>query len=394
MVGTVDLNRTFTWEMPVRLVSGPGCSRQAGAELKKLGCTKALIVTDRGVEAAGALSSILESLSVEGIGYAIYNGVEPNPSSRCVDESVALYRDEGCDCLLAVGGGSSMDTAKAAGALLANPGVELRAMEGVGKVPNPIPPFVAIPTTCGTGAEVTVAAVITITDIHYKMPILSTYLYPKVALIDGALLTRLPGPVVASTGMDALCHALESYTNLNTNPISDGLDLHAISMIGKWLRPAVANGNLEAMSNMVLASTIAGMGFANTRVTIVHAMSHPVSGFYGVPHGVANAVLLPYVMEFNLIGNAARFADIARALGEDTAGLTAMEAARLSVSAVRELSWDVGIPETFEDYGVTEEHLEAMIEDTFKSGNVPLNPVRVTRQDVDRIYRQSMGLEA
>jgi alcohol dehydrogenase class IV len=267
-------------------------------------------------------------------------------------------------------------------------------MEGVGKVRNPIPPLIAIPTTCGTGAEVTVTGVITDTERHYKMPVLSPLLYPKVALIDGALLTRLPGPVVASTGMDALCHALESYTNLNTNPISDGLDIHAISMIGKWLRPAVANGNLEAMSNMVLASTIAGMGFANTRVTIVHAMSHPVSGFYGVPHGVANAVLLPYVMEFNLIGNAARFADIARALGEDTAGLTAMEAARLSVSAVRELSWDVGIPETFEDYGVTEEHLEAMIEDTFKSGNVPLNPVRVTRQDVDRIYRQSMGLEA
>jgi alcohol dehydrogenase class IV len=390
----MDLNRVFTWEMPARLVVGPGCSRGAGEELRKLGGSKALIVTDRGVEGAGVLAGILESLSVAGVGYAVYNGVEPNPSVRCVEEAAALYRVEGCDCLLGVGGGSSMDTAKVTGAVLTNPDMTIAAMEGVGKVRNPIPPLIAIPTTCGTGAEVTVTGVITDTERHYKMPVLSPLLYPKVALIDGALLTRLPGPVVASTGMDALCHALESYTNLNTNPISDGLDIHAISMIGKWLRPAVANGNLEAMSNMVLASTIAGMGFANTRVTIVHAMSHPVSGFYGVPHGVANAVLLPYVMEFNLIGNAARFADIARALGEDTAGLTAMEAARLSVSAVRELSWDVGIPETFEDYGVTEEHLEAMIEDTFKSGNVPLNPVRVTRQDVDRIYRQSMGLEA
>ena len=388
----MDLNRTFTWEMSVRLVSGPGCSRQAGAELKKLGSRKALIITDRGIEAAGILSGIVESLSAEGIERVIYSGVEPNPSTRCVDEAVALYRDQGCDCLLAVGGGSSMDTAKAAGAQMANPGTDLRAMEGVGKVANPIPPLIAIPTTCGTGAEVTVAAVITDSERHYKMPILSPYLYPKVALIDGALLTRLPSPVIASTGMDALCHAVESYTNLNTNPISDGLDLQAISMIGQWLRPAVANGNLEAMSNMVLASTIAGMGFANTRLTIVHAMSHPVSGYYGVPHGVANAVLLPYVMEFNLIGNAARFADVARALGEDTHGLSPMEGARLSVAAVRELSQDVGIPETFEPYGVSEEHLEAMIEDTFKSGNVAVNPVRVSRDQVREIYLRSMGL--
>jgi alcohol dehydrogenase class IV len=389
----MDLNRIFTWEMPAKLVVGPGCSRQVGQQLRSLGGSKVLLVTDRGVEGAGVLSGILESLSEAGVGHTIYNGVEPNPSVRCVEESVALYKSEGCNCLLAVGGGSSIDTAKAAGAVLSNPDVELKAMEGVGKIPNPLPPLVAIPTTCGTAAEVTVAAVITDTERHYKMAILSPMLVPKLGLIDGALLTKLPGPIVASTGMDALCHALESYTNLNTNPISDGLDLQAISMIGKWLRPAVANGNLEAVSNMVVASTIAGMGFANTRVTIVHAMSHPVSGFHGVPHGVANAVLLPYVMEFNLIGNPHRFADIARALGEDTSGLTVMEAARLSVSAVRELSWDVGIPETFESYGVTEEHLEAMIEDTFKSGNILINPVRVNRDHVREIYRRSMGLE-
>ena len=389
----MDLSRVFTWEMPARLVAGPGCSNQAGQELRKLGGSKALLVTDRGVQGAGILGGILEGLSSAGVGYAIYDGVEPNPSTRCIREAAALYRDEGCDCILGVGGGSSMDTAKVTGAVLANPDMEISAMEGVGKFSNPIPPFVAIPTTCGTGAEVTPTGVITDSERHYKMPIMSTYLYPQMSLIDGSLLTKLPGPVVASTGMDALCHALESYTNLNTNPISDGLDIQAISMIGQWLRPAVANGNLEAMSNMVLASTIAGMGFANTRVTIVHAMSHPISGYYGVPHGVANAVLLPYVMEFNLIGNSARFSDVARALGEDTHGLSPMEGARLSVSAVRELSQDVGIPETFEPHGVSEEHLEAMIEDTFKSGNVPLNPVRVSRQDVATIYRRSMGLE-
>ncbi|HZK66288.1 MAG TPA: iron-containing alcohol dehydrogenase, partial [Chloroflexota bacterium] len=226
---------------------------------------------------------------------------------------------------------------------------------------------------------------------HYKFPIFSPYIFSKVALIDGNLLTKLPSHVIAATGMDALCHALESYTNLNTNPISDALDLKAISMISKWLRPAVANANVEAMSHMVLASTIAGMGFANTKVTIVHSMSHPISGFHGVPHGVANAVLLPYVMEFNLIGNAERFGDVARAMGIDTFGMTAMEAARASVDAVRDLAQDVGIPATFKDFGVDYDHLEEMIDDTFKSGNVPVNPVKVTREAVAAIYHKAIG---
>ncbi|MCL4370637.1 MAG: iron-containing alcohol dehydrogenase [Chloroflexi bacterium] len=387
----MDLNRVFNWEMPGRLVVGPGCARTAGAELKKLGGSKVLIVTDKGVEAAGVLVGILESLQASGVAYTIYSGVEPNPSIRCVHEAAALYKAEGCDCLLGIGGGSSMDTAKVAGAVLNNPEMDVRAMEGVGKFPNRIPPMLAIPTTCGTGAEVTPTGVITDTETHYKFPVMHSYLYPAVSLIDGNLLTKLPGKVVASTGMDALCHAAESYTNLNTNPISDALDLKAISMISDWLRPAVANQNLEAMSNMVLASTIAGMGFANTRVTIVHSMSHPVSGFYGVPHGVANAVLLPYVMDFNLIGNAQRFADIAEAMGEDTLGLTTMEAAHLAPKAVRELSKDVGIPETFKELGVTYEHLDAMIEDTFKSGNVAVNPVKVNRDDIRAIYKRAIG---
>lgn len=387
----MDLNRVFTWEMTARLVAGPGCARTAGLELKKLGGSKVLIVTDKGVEGAGALAPVLEGLASAGVSYVVYNGVEPNPSIRCVMEAAALYKSEGCDCLLGIGGGSSMDTSKITGAVLSNPDMDIRAMEGVGKFPNAIPPLAAIPTTCGTGAEVTPTGVITDTDRHYKIPVMHSHLYPKVSLVDGSMLTKLPGKVVAATGMDALCHALESYTNLNTNPISDALDLKAISMIGQWLRPATANGNLEAMSNMVLASTIAGMGFANTRVTIVHAMSHPVSGFYGVPHGVANAVLLPWVMEFNLIGQPERFGDVAKALGEETFGLTAMEAARLSVKAVRDLSKDTGIPENFKSLGVNYDHLDAMVEDTFKSGNVPLNPVRVTRDDVVRIYRQAIG---
>ncbi len=386
----MDLSRTYAWEIPTRLIFGPGSSRQAGEQLRKLGGSKALVVTDRGVEAAGILGSIFEALTAAKVPYALYTGVEPNPSIKCVVEAAALYKAEGCDCLLGVGGGSSMDTAKAAGAAIANPGIDLRDMEGTGHVPNPIAPLVAVPTTCGTGSEVTVAAVITDTERHYKIPILSPYLIPKVALIDGNLVTKLPGPVVAATGMDALCHAIESYTNLNTNPVSDALDIKAIGLIAEWIRPATANANLEAMSHMLLAATMAGMGFSNTRLTIVHSMSQPVGGHYGVPHGVANAILLPIVMEYNLIGNPHRFADVARAMGEDTTGLTPIEAARLSVQAVRELSRDLGIPESFKPFGVKEESIPALVEDSMKSGNIPVNPVRVTREMLAEILRKSM----
>ena len=386
----MDLSRTYRWEMPTKIIFGTGSSRQAGEQLRLLGGKKALLVTDRGVEAAGVLFGIYEGLLSAGVAYALYNGVAPNPTITNVREAVALYKAEECDCLLGVGGGSAMDTAKAAGAVMNNPDVNIRDMEGTGHVPKPIPPLVAVPTTCGTGSEVTSAAVITDSERKYKIPILSPLLYPRVALVDGSLLTTLPGPVVAATGMDALCHAIESYTNLNTNPICDALDLQAIGIISRWIRPAVANGNLEAMSYMVLAATMAGMAFPNTRLTIVHSMSQPVGGHYGVPHGVANAVLLPLVMEFNLLGNAERFGDVARAMGEDTTGLTAMEAARLSVMAVKEMSRDIGIPENFKSYGVKEESIPALVEDSMKSGNVAVNPVRVTREALAAILRRSM----
>ena len=386
----MDLSRTYRWEMPTKIIFGTGSSRQAGEQLRLLGGKKALLVTDRGVEAAGVLFGIYEGLLSAGVAYALYNGVAPNPTITNVREAVDLYKAEECDCLLGLGGGSAMDTAKAAGAVMNNPDVNIRDMEGTGHVPKPIPPLVAVPTTCGTGSEVTSAAVITDSERKYKIPILSPLLYPRVALVDGSLLTTLPGPVVAATGMDALCHAIESYTNLNTNPICDALDLQAIGIISRWIRPAVANGNLEAMSYMVLAATIAGMAFPNTRLTIVHSMSQPVGGHYGVPHGVANAVLLPLVMEFNLLGNAERFGDVARAMGEDTTGLTAMEAARLSVMAVKEMSRDIGIPENFKSYGVKEESIPALVEDSMKSGNVAVNPVRVTREALAAILRRSM----
>lgn len=387
----MDLDRIFTWEMPAKLVFGPGCAGQAGEQLKMLGGSKVLLVTDKGVLQAGVLESVIDGLKTAGVKYAIYDRVEPNPTIQCVELGYTTYRAEACNCLLAVGGGSSIDTAKAIGVLANNPGSNLPDLEGRDRFKKPIPPLVAVPTTCGTGSEATFFSVITDPERHYKFSIASAMLVPKVSLIDARLITKLPAPIVASTGMDALCHAIESYANLIAQPISDALDLQAIQMISRWLRPAVANANLEAMANMLLASTMAGMGFSNTRVTIVHAMSHSVSGYYGVPHGVANAVLLPYVMEYNLIGCPERYSDIAQAMGEPTYGLTTMEAARLSVKAVRELSADIGIQEHLKFYGVDDRHLSSMVEDTMKTTLIPLNPRRVSGKQIEEILRQAIG---
>ncbi len=233
--------------------------------------------------------------------------------------------------------------------------------------------------------------VITDTQKKFKMGIGSPHNIPKVALVDPALLAKLPSRMIAATGMDALCHAVESYTSQVAQPVSDALSLHAIRLIGEHLRPAVANGNLTDLSGMAMASMLAGMGFNNTRTTLVHAMSHAVTGHAHVPHGIANAILLPHVLEFNLIGTPEKHADIAEALGEDTEGLTLMEAARLAVDAVRDLGSDVGIPGGLGEVGVTEAVLEALADDTLKSGGVVLNPRRPTRDEILALYRAAMG---
>ncbi|MHB1134499.1 MAG: iron-containing alcohol dehydrogenase [Chloroflexota bacterium] len=385
-----DPRRIYTWEMHARLVFGADAAKQAGQELRALGATKVLLVTDKGIVKAGLLEGIQESLRHAEMPVVVFDGVEANPSIPCVEKAFALYQAEKCDCLLGVGGGSSMDTAKAVGVLATNPG-KLTDYEGVGKVKNPLPPFVAVPTTCGTGSETTFMSVITDPERKFKFTVLSPLNLPKAALIDPLLLVNLPGPIVAATGMDALTHAVESYTNSLVQPVSDGLNIQAIRMIGKSLRGAVANGNVTDMANMVLASAIAGMAFTNTRLTIVHAMSHPVSAHAGTPHGIANAILLPYIMEYNLIGAADRFAEVAWALGEDTTGLTDMQGAELAVEAVRRLMVDVGIPLSLKAVGVTDDLIDVMADDSMKSGNVPLNPRRVSRDDIVAIYKRAMA---
>ena len=386
----MDISKTYALHLSPRIVFGVGTAQQVGVEVRALGVSHGLVVTDGGLVQTDVPGIVTASLDAAGVKWTLFGEVEPNPSILTVEKGLALYHAQGCDGLIAVGGGSPMDAAKAIGFLASNGG-SMRDYFAGKKVERPLPPLAAIPTTCGTGSEVTQFAVITDTETHFKLGIGSPFNIPKVALVDPSLLIKLPSRMVASTGMDALCHAIESYTSLLAQPVSDAFSLHAIQMIGRHLRTAVANGNLTDLTGMAMASMLAGMAFNNTRTTLDHAMSHAVTGHAGVPHGIANAILVPHTMEFNLIGSPEKHGDIAAALGEDTDGLSVMDAARAAVDAVQELADEVGIPHTLHEVGVTEAHLEAMADDAMKSGGIVLNPRRPTRQDVLALYKKALG---
>jgi alcohol dehydrogenase class IV len=386
----MDMTRIHTFHSPTRLVFGVNASQQVGAEMKALGASTVLVVTDPGIEKAGLLVGVTESLEAAGLNCTVFREVEANPTDATCARGLALYREHLADGVVAVGGGSAMDAAKAIG-LLASHGGRVQDFEGPGKVPGPIVPLLAVPTTCGTGSEVTHISVITDPARNWKMSLASVHLAPKVAVIDPLLYTKLPGPIIAATGMDALTHAIESYTNRLAEPFADALDIEAIRRIGRSIREAVANASLPAMTDMALGATLAGMAFTNTILGIVHAMSHPITCYYGVPHGIANAILLPYVMEFNLIGAPNRYAHIAALLGLDTDGLSPMQAARLSVEAVQELNDDLGIPSDFAQWPFSDETIELMADDAMKSRNIQINPRRVSRAEIVELYNVVRG---
>lgn len=386
----MDMTRVHVFHSPTRLVFGVGAVQQVGAEIKAFGVDNLLLVTDNGIIQAGLLPAVTESLEAAGIRYRVFSDVEANPTDRTINNGLAAYQAQGAGGIVAVGGGSAMDTGKAIGAL-ATFGGRVQDYEGPGKVPGPIVPLVAVPTTCGTGSEVTHISVITDPERNWKMSLASVNLAPRTAVIDPVLYTKLPGPIIAATGMDAMTHAIESFTNRLAEPVADALDIEAIRMLGRSIRAAVGNGNLPAMTDMALGATMAGMAFTNTILGIVHAMSHPITCYYGVPHGIANAILLPYVMEFNLIGAAPRFARIAEALGDDIDGLSEMQAARLAVEAVRELNADLEIPEDFSQWPFDDDTIETMADDAMKSRNIQINPRRVSRAQIVELYNLIRG---
>ncbi|MGQ0568165.1 MAG: iron-containing alcohol dehydrogenase [Armatimonadota bacterium] len=380
--------QTFIFQAPTQITFGSGALAQLPEAIAELG-ERVLAVSDPGVAAAGILDQVAARVRDSGRRTELVTDVEPNPSIETVERTADVYRRAGCQWVLAVGGGSAMDVGKAVALLAAHPG-PLRAYEGIGKVPGPVAPLVCVPTTAGTGSEVTVFSVITDRRRKFKMTVGSPHLLPRFAVCDPDLTVSMPQPLTAATGMDALTHAIECYTNTVYHPIAKTLALEAVRLIGTSLRAAYADGrDLDARAQMLLASTLAAMAFTRTRLGNVHAMSHPVGAHFDVPHGVANALLLPYIMEWNLPGCLDTFPRIAEALGERVDGRLPGAAAAAAVDAVRRLGRDLGIPERLRDVGVTQDGLPPMARDAMLSGNVTVNPRATTAAEMLELFEQA-----
>lgn len=383
-------NQVLRFRQPAFVRYGFGVSSAAGEETRELGLARVLVVTDEGVRGAGLLDGVVASLEEADVAYEIFDEVEPNPSVETVEAALAHLQEMEADGVVAIGGGSSMDTGKTAAFLTTNGG-KVTDYAGVGKVKVPGIPCIAIPTTAGTSSEVTNNTVVTDHSQHYKFGIVSPNAAATRALIDPGLTTTMPPTLTAATGMDALTHALESYTTKGAYLLTEALALEAIRLIGRWLPVAVEDGeDRRARERMMMACLLGGIAFNNSWLTNVHAMSHPVSAWYDTPHGVANAILLPHVMAFNVDYAPEKFADVARALDADTTGMSTEEAAHTSVEKVRTMNRQLSIPPNLSSVGVDREHIPDMATDAMKSGNVKLNPRPTGYEDVVALFEEAM----
>lgn len=356
---------------PTRVIFGFGALGSLDRELSKYG-KRVLVVTDPGIEKTGLLAPVLEQIEKLGDKIQIFSQVESNPTVENVTAGLAVCKQVEADVLVAIGGGSPIDTAKAIAVLARNSGT-LTDYEGFEKLTATPLPVIAIPTTTGTGSEVTKGAVISNHKVRRKLIIVSDHMYPKAAFLDPKMVESLPGGICAATGLDALTHAIEAYVCTGQNPFSDALNLYAIELIGAHLRPAVA-GNGNSLHQMQIAACLAGSGFHNAGLGIAHALANTIGGHFSVHHGVTNGILLPHVMRFNLIASPERFGRIASALGERTADLTAMQAATKAVEAVKSLIADVDMPARLRDLKVTEDLFDEMAREALDQLDRPANP--------------------
>ena len=374
-----------------RVTFGFGSLAQLPNLVNGRGCGKVLIVTDAGLIRAGVVETVTAALEKGGISYAVFGEVPQDSGTNTIGRVLELLKTESCDIIVGVGGGSSMDTAKAVALATSNP-PPITQYAGLNKLKKPGLPVIAIPTTAGTGSEVSYWAVMTDDETATKRAVGGDLVFPWVALCDPQLTIALPSPITATTGMDALAHAIESYTNKSYQPISDALTVRAIELIGKYLVRAVKDGtDREARYGMLLGSTLAGMGMNPTRLGIVHALAMPLGSWdLKIPHGTGNAVLLPFVMDFNLIANPVAYASVARALGVDIAGLSEVEAAREAVERVRTMSAQIGIPKGLSKLGLSERWIPRVCAEAMKSDNAVANPRPCTQADLETICRSAL----
>jgi alcohol dehydrogenase class IV len=381
---------TRTFLIPQVLITGSGSSEKVGEESKKLGVKKALIVTDQVMVKLGVLEGVKKALEQNKIQFALYDAVATEPTADYVTEGLKTFKGNGCDFLMAVGGGSPIDTAKAIAIMATNPG-SIEDYKGLGKVAKEGVPLIAIPTTAGTGSEVTQFTIITDTKTSVKMLIGSPFVIPKVAIVDPMLTLSCPRGLTAAVGIDSLTHAVEAYVSVKAQPMSDIFCLSAIELISGNLRQAWANGsNIEAREKTMLGALQAGMAFSNASVALVHGMSRPIGAYFHVAHGASNAALLGVVTEFSLIGNPARYAHIAKAMGENVTGLKDLEAAQLAARAIKALIKDIQIP-SLRGLGVEKGKLEQlapkMAEDAIASGSPGNNPRQATKEEIIELYK-------
>lgn len=381
--------KDFGFKVPQTIEFGVGSLSKLPQILKDSNSSSVFLISDRSLEAIGVVKKVLDIVEASGIKCTAYLDVIPNPTVDIVNEATALYKECGATSIIALGGGSPMDVSKAVGVLAVHGG-KITDYEGPNKVPGPVVPTIAIPTTAGTGSEVTASSVITDEERNYKMSVVSYETLPKYAILDPELIMTMPASIAAACGVDALIHAMEAYVSVNASPFTDAMAEKAMSLIGRSLRRFVANrADEEAACDMMLGSTFAGMSFAWARLGNVHAMSHPVSAYFHVPHGVANAVLLPTVLEFNALADNGRYEVMYNYISEQKNPVKNFTPDML-VEEVRKLNKTLNIPNSLSEVGVTEDLIPEMSADAMKSGNILANPRQTNVNDLIALYQKAM----
>ncbi|CAI1085415.1 MAG TPA: L-threonine dehydrogenase [Serratia grimesii] len=379
-----------TFFIPSVNMIGSGCLEEAANTMKQQGLGYALIVTDKVLNNIGVVAQVQQLLAAQQIESCVYDGTHPNPTTLNVKQGLALLQEHRCDCVVSLGGGSPHDCAKGI-ALLATNGGDIKDYEGVDRSAKPQLPMIAINTTAGTASEMTRFCIITDEARHIKMAIVDKHVTPILSVNDPHLMAGMPKGLTAATGMDALTHAIEAYVSSAANPITDACALKAVTMITESLRDAVADGNnMQARENMAYAQFLAGMAFNNASLGYVHAMAHQLGGFYDLPHGVCNAVLLPHVQEFNTSVCASRLKDVAAAMGLDVTHLNDQQGAAACIAAIRLLAQDVGIPAGLRDLKVKEQDFDTLAANALKDACGFTNPIQATHEQIVAIFRAAM----
>jgi alcohol dehydrogenase len=380
---------TSTFFIPAVNIMGNGCLDEAMAAIRNYGSRKALIVTDAGLAKAGVATLIAEKLALQDVQSVIFDGAKPNPSIANVEAGLKVLKEHACDFVVSLGGGSPHDCAKGI-ALCATNGGHIRDYEGVDQSAKPQLPLVSINTTAGTASEMTRFCIITDEERHVKMAIVDRNVTPLLSVNDPELMVAMPKGLTAATGMDALTHAIEAYVSTAATPITDACAIKAMELISQNLRQAVRDGkDLVARENMAYAQFLAGMAFNNASLGFVHAMAHQLGGYYDLPHGVCNAVLLPHVQTFNANVCAQRLTDVAHALGADVRGLSPEEGAQAAIAAIRTLAKDVEIPAGLRDLGAKLDDIPVLATNALKDACGFTNPRKADQAQIEEIFRNA-----